>query len=97
MYAALGTRSDIAFAVTALSRYNYKPLAIYLTAAKKTLRYLKSTRNLKICYGQPQPSNKKLKRSSILEGLTDSEWASNEATRKSIRACIFYAFESPVG
>jgi stage III sporulation protein SpoIIIAA len=28
MYAALGTRSDIAYAVAALSRYNSRPLAV---------------------------------------------------------------------
>jgi len=39
MYAALGTRPDIAFAVGALSRYNGKPKKTRLTAAKRVLRY----------------------------------------------------------
>jgi len=34
MYAALGSRPDIAFSVTALSRYNVQPLEMHLTAAK---------------------------------------------------------------
>jgi len=34
MYAAIGTRPDIAFAVAALSRYNVKPYRVHLTAVK---------------------------------------------------------------
>jgi len=37
MYLQLGTRPDIAFAVTALSRYNETSLATHLTAAKRVL------------------------------------------------------------
>jgi hypothetical protein len=43
MYAALGSHPDISFAVSSLSRYNSAPLATHLTAAKRVLRYLKST------------------------------------------------------
>ena len=43
MYAALGSRPDIAFSVTALSRYNVQTLQMHLTAAKRVLRYLKTT------------------------------------------------------
>jgi hypothetical protein len=39
MYAALGTRPDIAYAVAALSRYNSRPLTVHLTAAKRVLCY----------------------------------------------------------
>jgi hypothetical protein len=70
---------------------------MHLTAAKKTLRYLKSPQNMTICYGQPQSSTNKLNRGSILEGFTDSNWAGNEALRISIGGCVFYAFGSPVG
>ena len=48
MYAALGTRPNIAFAVTALSRYNESPLATHLTASKRVLRYLKDTVDIKL-------------------------------------------------
>ena len=43
MYVALGSRTDTAFSVTALSRYNVQPLEMHATAAKKVLQYLKST------------------------------------------------------
>jgi hypothetical protein len=72
---------------------------MHLTAAKKTLRYLESTRNLRLCYGQA-PSNDKLK-GSILEGFTDSDWVGNEATRKSVGGCVWsssrVASENTVG
>jgi hypothetical protein len=42
MYAALGSRPDLAFSVTALSRYNVQPLEMHLTAARRVLRYLKN-------------------------------------------------------
>lgn len=48
MYAALGTRPDIALAVAALSRYNSAPTTIHMTAAKRVLRYLKHTANMKL-------------------------------------------------
>jgi hypothetical protein len=50
MYAALGTRPDITYAVAALSRYNSGPLTVHLTAAKRVLRYLKTTRTAKLYY-----------------------------------------------
>jgi hypothetical protein len=47
MYVALGSRPDIAFSVTStLSRYNVQPLQMHATAAKRVLRYLKTTSEL---------------------------------------------------
>jgi len=48
MYAALGSRPDIAFSVTALSRYNVQPLEMHAMAAKRVLRYLKTTAGFRI-------------------------------------------------
>jgi len=50
MYAALGSRPDITFSVTALSRYNVQPLEMHTTAAKRVLRYLKTTAGFRIHY-----------------------------------------------
>jgi len=52
-YAALGSRPDIAYSVTALSRYNVQPLEMHITAAKRVLRYLKTTSDLRIRYRRP--------------------------------------------
>ena len=48
MYVALAMRPDISFAVSALSRYNSCPRTTHLTAAKRVLRYLKTTSNYRL-------------------------------------------------
>jgi hypothetical protein len=85
MYAALGSRPDIAYSVTALSRYNVQPLEMHITAAKRVLRYLKTTSDLQIHYRRLPLSNNCI---SII-GYTDSDWAGNLKTRKSVGGCVF--------
>ena len=53
MYAAQATPPDIAFAVAALSRYLLKPYRTHMTAAKRVLRYLKSTADAKLIFSGP--------------------------------------------
>ena len=50
IYAAPGSRPDIAVSITALSRYNVQPLEMHLTAARRVLRYLKTSSELRIHY-----------------------------------------------
>jgi hypothetical protein len=75
MYAALGTRPDIAYAVAALSRYNSRPSTVHLTAAKRVLRYLKTTKTAKLYYSTNGVTE--------LHGYTDADWAGDSADRKS--------------
>ena len=88
MYAALGTRPDIAFAVTKLSQYNHEPRTSHLTAAKRVLRYLKST----ITYGLQfsKDANSRRLGPYKLVGYTDADWAGNPQDRKSISGYIFF-------
>jgi hypothetical protein len=51
MYAALGTRPDIAFAITTLSRFASNPGVIHWNATKRVFRYLKGTRDLWLTFG----------------------------------------------
>jgi len=60
MYAAQATRPDIAFAVAALSRYLRKPYKMHMTAAKRVLRYLKSTADAKLIFSGPGGSSEGL-------------------------------------
>ena len=56
MYAALGSRLDIAFSGTTLSWCNVEPLEMHATAAKRVLRYLKTTARFRIHYRRlPNP------------------------------------------
>ena len=52
LYAALGTRPNIAFAVTWLSWFNSDPTEEHLRYTKYVLRYLKGTKSLWICYNK---------------------------------------------
>jgi hypothetical protein len=82
MYAALGTRPDIAYAVAALCRYNSAPTAIHMTAAVRVLRYLKATARHKLMY----------RRTTAIEpfvGYADSEWAGDSGDRKSQGGFVF--------
>jgi hypothetical protein len=81
MFAALGTRPDISYSVTALSRYNVLPLQMHLTAAKRVLRYLKATKSKRLHF----PADPEAK----LQGFTDSDWAGRTSTRKSVGGYIF--------
>jgi len=82
MYAALGSRPDIAFSVTALSRYNVQPLEMHATAVKRVLQYLKTTVGFQIHYRQlPNPIT--------IVGYTNSDWAGNLTTRKSVGGWVF--------
>ena len=48
IYAAIGTRPDIAFTAMRLSRFNNNPTKEHIKYAKYVLRYLKGTKELKI-------------------------------------------------
>lgn len=51
MYLVYGTRSDIAFAVRQLSKYNSNPRKNHLQVVKKVVQYLKGTMQLRLVYG----------------------------------------------
>lgn len=80
MYAMLGTRPDIAFAVSVVSRYGSNPTPEHYGAVKRILRYLRGTSHLKLVYrGDLQP----------LKGYTDSDWAGDQDTRRSTSGYVF--------
>ncbi|KAF5378500.1 hypothetical protein D9615_007118 [Tricholomella constricta] len=54
MYAALGTRPDIAFAVQTVSRFSKKPGPAHWEAVKRIFRYLKGSTELWLVYGGNQ-------------------------------------------
>ena len=50
LYATTATRPDIAYAVGAVSKFNYCPTEAHLTAVKRILRYFKGIINLGLLY-----------------------------------------------
>jgi hypothetical protein len=51
MYASLGTRPDISFAVTTLSKYSSNPGEAHWNAVKRVFRYLLGTRDYRLTFG----------------------------------------------
>jgi transposase InsO family protein len=97
MYAMLGTRPDIAYAVTALSQFNSNPGQPHWSAVKHVLRYLRGTIGYKLTYGPDaavggftSPKVGPLTSSSLpLYGYSDSDWGSDPDDRRSVTGYVF--------
>ena len=59
---------------------------MHLTAAKRVLRYPKTTKNLRLFY---PASTRPISGFDNLRGFTDSDWARRTSTRKSVGVSIF--------
>jgi len=91
MWAALGTRPDIAYAVAALSRCTTNPYTTHMTAAKRVLRYSKGTSQAKI-----HSPSRGSESTSAIAGYADSDWANDRGDRKSQGGYVFHAWNGPV-
>ena len=92
MYAAQGTRPDIAYTIAALSRYLIKPYKTHMTAVKRVLRYLKHTADAKLVFPGPGRASN----SAVLVGYTDSDWAGDKCDRKSQGGYIVQTTGAPI-
>jgi len=82
MYAALGTRPDIYYAVVTLSRHNISPTEATWNAAKRILRYIQGTLDFCITY----KSNGKY---INLTSFCDADWGNEIIDRRSISGYCF--------
>ncbi|TFY52997.1 hypothetical protein EVJ58_g9696 [Rhodofomes roseus] len=91
MYAALGTRPDISYAVQSLSQYNSRPNEDHWKAAKHVRRYLKGTQDFAITYGGSSDdlNVKAFYRNFRLEGYSDADWGANPDDRRLISGYAF--------
>lgn len=80
LFAAQVSRPDINFAVNLLSRYNTNPGKAHWGAAKRVLRYIKSTINRRLVYS---------KSPTEIEGFCDADWAGDLDKRSSTTAYVF--------
>ena len=78
-YASLGTRPDITYAVSVLSRFLEKPGRAHWEACKRVFRYLAGTKSLRLTYGGEQRD---------LVGFTDADGSMHDDRR----AISGYAF-----
>ena len=80
MYAMLGTRPDIAFAVFVVSRYGSNLNESHWKAVKRIFRYLRGSINHELVFrGALKP----------LTGYTDADWAGDQDTRRSTSGYVF--------
>ena len=80
MYAMLGTRPDLAFAVSVVSRYASNPNEAHWQAVKRIFRYIKGTIGLKLTYRGKMDD---------LTGYSDADWAGDHDTRRSTSGFVF--------
>ena len=80
MYIMNCTRSDIAYAVSKLSRYTSNPGEDHWKALVRVLRYLKYTINYGLHYTRYP---------AVLEGYSDANWISNTKDTKSRSGYVF--------
>ena len=81
LYASIGTRPDIAFAVTRLLRYNSNPTDEHHKYAQYILKYLKGTIKARIHYDGSSHAG--------LIGYSDSDWGENKDNRHSTSGQVF--------
>ena len=88
MYAMIGTRPDIAFAVSFLGRFAAKPTTLHMAMAKRLLAYLNAYPKGTIHY--PYTDGK-----VHLEGYADADWGGDK-TRRSTGGYTFLLNGAPI-
>lgn len=76
LYLSQGTRPDIAFAVSDVSRFNSKHSDEHWNAVLRIVRYLKATKSLRLCYKKENNGNE-------LHAYSDADWGSDVDKRRS--------------
>ena len=79
MYAAMGTRPDIAFATSTVSQFSENPGWVHWEAVKRIFRYLLGTKKLELVYGGDKRG---------LVGYVDADGASQDH-RRAISGYVF--------
>ena len=90
MYSMVCNRSDLAYAVSMVSKFMSDPKKQHWEVLKWVLRYLKGSQNVGLMY------NGKANLSSKVEGFVDSYYAGSLDTRKSLTAYVFTIYRGAV-
>ena len=86
-YCMLGTRPDIAFAVSIVSRFSSNPTIEHWDAIVRIFRYLRATIDLELVFTDSL---------GPLTGFTDADWAGDHETRRSTSGYIFSIGSAPI-
>ena len=84
----IGTRPDIAWAVSRVSQYMQEPTDQHIEAVKHVFRYLRHTSNYKIHYDGAGQSG--------LIRYSDADWGENRDNRRSTTGYVFLMADGPV-
>uniref|UniRef100_A0ABD2WJW3 Reverse transcriptase Ty1/copia-type domain-containing protein n=1 Tax=Trichogramma kaykai TaxID=54128 RepID=A0ABD2WJW3_9HYME len=87
MYLSVATRSDIMHSVVFLSQFNTSFDREYWSAAKRIVKYLKSTINYGLIFKKDEFE---------INGFVDADWGSNILDRKSFTGYVFKLGESAI-
>ena len=96
MYLMIGTRPDLAAAIGIISQFSANPRKSHLGAAKRILRYLKGTINLKLKLGNATTATATTAATADpattikISGYSDANWGNDINTRRSTSGYIFY-------
>ncbi|SPO27395.1 uncharacterized protein UTRI_10512 [Ustilago trichophora] len=90
LYASTGTRPDISYATSRLSKHLENPTQASMKSAMHLLRYLKGTQNVGIHF------TKGMTTSTVLEGYSDADFAGDTQDRKSTTGIVTIVYGSPV-
>lgn len=89
MYIMLGSRPDLCYTIGYLSRFQDLPSQEHWVNLKRVLRYLQSTKHLKLMYSRNESDVPVI-------GYVDSDWGSDAIDRKSVTGWIFKVFGATV-
>ena len=99
MYAMLGTRPDLAFAIGQLTRFNSNPGPQHVAALKRVLRYLRSSIDFELTYGSGSSGSSESSGSTgssgssdaklAVLGYCDSDWGASIDDRRSVSGTVF--------
>jgi hypothetical protein len=93
LYAANITRVDLQFIVGVLARYVSNPLAIHMKAVNRVLRYIATTKSIKLLFDF---SNSPLSEGLTVQIYSDSDWAGQSDNRKSTSGWLLMWNNCPV-
>lgn len=88
IYLKIGTRPDIAWAVSRLSKYIQEPTDQHIESAKHVFWYLRYSTDYKLHYNGAGQSS--------LIGYSDSDWGENKDNRRSTTGFVFLMADGPV-
>jgi hypothetical protein len=75
MYAMVGTRPDLAYALGQVARFSHNPARLHWVAVNRIFKYLKGTADFCLCFDSSKDYD--------IVGYADSDWAGDPASRRS--------------